>query len=127
MIGSRVDRPHIVLWVHAQSDCSVEAVNVLPELAHELSARVELKQPRPATRERAIVAERGVWMARPRVDEDLPFRIRADAGHLADIDVIRHLQQIGVGLERNVRCRGLSDKRSAKGEKCNKSDGVEDA
>ena len=54
LIGRRVDRPHVVLRIDAQSDCCVEAVDVLADLAHELPARVELKQPRPATRERAM-------------------------------------------------------------------------
>ena len=79
-----IDRPDVVLRIDAQADGGVEAVDVLPELAHELAVLIELEQPRTAVRERAVVADRRVRMARPRVDENLSLRIRADAADFAD-------------------------------------------
>src|SRR6185369_16729305 len=55
-----VDRPHVVRGINAEADGGVEAVDILSELAHELSGAVEFKQPRSAVREGPIVAERGV-------------------------------------------------------------------
>ena len=116
LVGRRVDRPDVVLRIDAQADRRVEAVDVLPELAHELAVRIELEQPRSAARERAVVAERRVGMAGARVDEDLSLRIRADAADFADEDVGRRLQQIGVGVERDLRNCRLRDERSAERE-----------
>ena len=105
LVGAGVDGPDVVLRIDAQTDRGVEAVDVLPELAHELAGLVELEQPRAAAIERAVVAERRVRMAGARVDEDLALRIGADAGDLADVDVGRRLQQVGVGVERESPAR----------------------
>ena len=84
--------------IDAEPDRRVETVDVLPELAHELSGRIELKEPRPSAQERPVVADRRVRMPGARVDEDLPLRIRADARDFADIHVLRRLQQIDGGV-----------------------------
>ena len=39
LVGADVDRPDVVLRIDAQADRGVEAVDVLPELAHELAGR----------------------------------------------------------------------------------------
>jgi hypothetical protein len=80
LVRRRIDRPDVVLRVDAQAERRVEAVDVLPEFAHELAVRIELKESRPTARERAIVAKRRVGMAGPCVDKNLALRIGADAG-----------------------------------------------
>ena len=73
LIRRSVDRPHVVLRIDAQADRGVETVHILPKLANELAALIELEEPRSAAGERAVIAERGVGMPRARVDEDLPL------------------------------------------------------
>ena len=110
LIGGDIDRPDVVLRIDAQADRRVEAVDVLAPFADEVAAAIEEEQPRAAVRERAVVAERRIGMAGARVDEDLALRVGADAGHFADVDVLRGLQQID---RREVQILSLRDERSA--------------
>ena len=89
LVGRLVDGPDVVLRIDAQAEGGIEAVDVLPQLADELAAGVELEQPRAAAIERAVVAQRGVGVTGARVDEDAALRVAADAGHLAEVDVGR--------------------------------------
>src|SRR6266511_2937594 len=107
-----IDRPDVVLRIDAQSHGGVEAIDVLSEFADELASRIELKESRPTVRKRAVVAERCDRMACSRVHENLALRVRGDAADFAEVRIGWHLQQVGVGIERDVRNRRLSDERS---------------
>ena len=89
LVGRDVDRPDVVLRIDAQANRGIEAIDVLAPFAHEVAVAIEHEQPRAAVRERAVVAERRVRMSGARVDVDLALRIGADAGHFADVDVLR--------------------------------------
>ena len=127
LVRADVDRPDVVLRIDAQAVGGVEPVDVLPELAHELAVLIELEQPRAAAIERAVVAERRVGMAGPRVDEDLALGVGADAADLADVDVGRRPEEIGVGVEREFRNRCLGDERSAERKDRRRHEGREHA
>jgi hypothetical protein len=113
LVRRGVNGPDVVLRIDAQTDGGIEAVDILSELADELSGLVELEQSRPAVHERPVVAKRRVGMAGARVDVDLTLRIRAHAGHFADVEVSRRLQEIRNRLERNLRRSALRVKRRA--------------
>jgi hypothetical protein len=55
LIRAFVNRPDVVLGIDTQADGGVEAVDILAELANELTRGVELEQSRPASREGADV------------------------------------------------------------------------
>src|SRR5262249_10524584 len=107
-----VDRPDVVVRIDAQANCRVEAVDVLSELAHELAGLIELEEPRSAVRERPVVAEGRVGVARARVDEDLSLRVGADAAYLTEVDVGGRLQQVRRAVEGQLGHRTLRDERS---------------
>ena len=45
LAGGGIDGPDVVLRVDAEPDRGVEAVDVLPQLAHEPACAIELEQP----------------------------------------------------------------------------------
>src|SRR5262249_62246985 len=81
----------------------VEAVDALPDFAHELAGLIELEQPGAGLVERARRTDRRVRRTGARVDEDVPLRIRRDACGLAEMDGVGQLEQVRVRVERNVR------------------------
>ena len=94
-VGPSVDDPDVVLGIDAHR-CARRGSRRCPaDLADVLAGPVELEQARAAVRERARGAERRVRIAGSRVDEDVPLRVRRDAGRFAQVDVVGQLQQIG--------------------------------
>jgi hypothetical protein len=72
LVRSFVDDPDVVLRVDADGMGDEERVDALADLADEVAARVELKQPGAAMREQARVREADGRIAGPRVGEQLP-------------------------------------------------------
>ena len=83
LVRARVHDPDVVLRIDAHLLREVDRVDALADLLDELAALIELKEPRAAVVEGALVAERGDGVAGPRVDEHVAARIGRDAGHLA--------------------------------------------
>ena len=100
-----VDDPDVVLRVDAHAVRDQEAVDALADLATKLPLAIELEEPRAAVREQPRVAEADGRIAGSRVDEDLPLRVGRHAGHLAEMDVGRHLAAVRRGVERDLRHR----------------------
>src|SRR5688572_856442 len=84
LIRGHIDGPDVVLRIDAKPDRGVEAIDVLAPFANEVALGVEQEQLRSAAREGAVVAKRGIRMARSGIDKDLAAGVRPDAGHLAD-------------------------------------------
>ena len=74
-------------------------VQVLTDLTHEAAILIELEQLR---RRRAV---RGAVRVAARQHEHVLLRVHGDAGHFAEVRVIRQLEEIRHGLVRNLERR----------------------
>ena len=83
LVRAGVDDPDVVLRIDAHLLREVDRVDTLADLLHELAGLIELKQPRAAVIERALVAERRDGVTGPRVDEHVAARVGGDAGDFA--------------------------------------------
>src|SRR5215813_1327772 len=105
-VGSLVDDPDVVVAVYAHGMRVREGVEVLPDFAHEVAVSIEFQELRRGS------AERRSGRAAAREDEDVMLRVDGDARHLAEVDVRRQLEELGIGIEGNVRS-GLLSKRES--------------
>ena len=99
-VRSLVRDPDVVVRVHAYGMAERPGVQVLADLAHEISFGIELEQLR---RGGGVGRARGVAA---RQDEDVPLRVHRDAGDFAQIQVLGQLERVGP-VERNLRHRVL--------------------
>src|SRR6185295_5724744 len=101
-VRALVDGPDVVVLVHAHRVRERPRVEALADLADELAVLVELEE--LARRAAVRRAHRAVGA---RVDEDVALRVDRDAGVLAEVQVRRQLEEVGDGVERNLRHRLL--------------------
>jgi hypothetical protein len=81
----------------------------LADLSHKLAGGIELKQPRAAVIEGALVAERRHRVSGPRIDKHVAARVRRHAG---DFTVRRQRDDVGVGVVIDLR-HGLREQGGA--------------
>ncbi len=93
-----VDHPHVVLRIDTNRVRRQEPINLCADLVHILSVPVELEQPRTTMDEVACGADRHELASGARIDEQVPLRIRCNAGDLPEIQVLRQRQQIRRGV-----------------------------
>ena len=90
-VGAFIDRPDVVLRVHAHRMREREAVVVAADLAHEHALRRVLEEPR---------------LVGAVIDVDRALRARRDPHVLAGVDARRVLEEVGHGFVRDHRDAG---------------------
>ena len=104
LVGTLVDRPHVVLRVDAQPERRIEPVDVLAQFADELAGGVVLEQARAVVEERAVVAERCIGMPGARVDVHAALRVLPNAADFTDDVRLVPLEEVDA-VERDLRSR----------------------
>src|SRR5262249_30880350 len=102
-----------VLRIDADLLGKQHGVAVLSDLSNKLPCPIELEQPRTAVRECPRRAERNGRVAGARINENVAFRIRSDAAHFTQIDVIGKRQRICRRIESDLWSSILSNDNEA--------------